>query len=621
MTRLNPKTDPAPQWAAVSWEEALDEIAERLAGIIRERGAEAILPYHYAGNMGLMEGEHVHTLWRALGAAELLETICASAGGAAWALGYGPRLAPDPLDVPHARLIVLWGINSLSTHSHLTPQMTAARKNGAKIICIDPYRNRTAAYADTHYKLCPGTDTALALGIMQQLFTHGWTDAEFIAQATEGVEALQAEAARWTPERTAQVTGLSAAEVQELAKSIGTVRPTYIRVGYGMTRHEFGGTGLRAVSLLPALTGDWRHRGGGTALSTGGAFRLNKSRVGGAHLRREGVRQVNMNAYADALAPEAGFAATVIYNCNPATASPDSARVRAGLARPDLLTVVLEQAMTETAALADWVLPATTFLEHSDVFTSYGHHWLGYNRAELPLLGEARPNTWVMQELGCRLGVTEPSLYWTVDDLLAELLDTPHPYLAGITPERLKAEGTVRLNLPQEEKGEKEEEAGWQPYVHGAETPTGRIRLAPAPRHQEARAALTSQYPLRLLTPPAHHFLNSTYGNVARLTRAEGGEPSVMVHPQDAAEAGLGGGEYAFIISEQGRVRRRVEVTEDVQPGVAVAESLWWGTAAEDGQSINALTAQTLTDLGGGSTFHNTRVRLERAPDASMALL
>ncbi|MBB5233857.1 molybdopterin oxidoreductase family protein [Deinococcus budaensis] len=600
LRRVNPKTDPEPRFERVTWDEALDDIAARLRQLLDRHGPSSILRYHYAGTMGLMENSHAHALWRALGTPELDETICATAGTAAWQVGYGSRLTVDPLDVPHARLIVLWGINSLSTHSHLTPQMTAARKAGARIIHVDPYRNRTSGYADTHLKLKPGTDAALALGVMHELFAHGWTDGAYIAQATVGVEDLREAAREWTPERTAEVTGLTVEEVRDLAHAIGTTRPTYIRVGYGMTRHENGGTALRAVTLIPALTGDWRQRGGGVCLSTSGAFALNRTRLGGAHLTRPDVPHVNMNELASALAPDAGFGAAVIYNCNPAVVAPDSARVRAGLQRGDLLVVVLEQAMTETARLADYVLPATTFMEHPDVYTSYGHHWLGYNRAELEAPGEARPNSWVFQQLARRLGVTEPSVYWTVDDLLAEVLDTDHPHLAGITPERLKAEGSVRLNLP----------GDFLPYAQGADTPSGKVQLSPAPQYRPVEAVLNADYPLRLLTPPAHHFLNSTYGNLANLNRAEGGEPHVLIHPEDARSYGLEDGGYATIASEVGQVRRRVKVTEAAQPGVAVVEGTWWGLSAPDGESINAVTAQTLTDLGGGSTFHNTRVRV-----------
>ncbi|MFC4424591.1 molybdopterin oxidoreductase family protein [Deinococcus navajonensis] len=603
LRRVNPKSEAEPVFEQVSWDEALDDIAGRLRGLLDTRGPASILRYNYAGTMGLMEGSHVHALFRALGAPELDETICATAGTDAWSMGYGTRYSVDPPDVAHARLIVLWGINSLSTNSHLTPHLTAARKAGARIVCVDPYRNRTAGYADEHLKIRPGTDAALALGIMHELFAHGWTDEAYIAEATSGVDELRTAAAAWTPERTAAVTGLEADTVRAFARAIGTTRPTYFRVGYGMTRHESGGTNLRAVTLLPALTGDWRYRGGGCSLSASGAFKLNRTRLGAAHLIRPDTPHINMNELASALRPEAGLGALIVYNTNPAVVAPDAGRVRAGLQRDDLLVVVLEQAMTETARLADYVLPATTFAEHADLYTSYGHHFLGYNPVALPAPGEARPNSWVMQQLGRRLGVTEPSVYWTVDELIAELLDTDHPHLCGITPERLKAEGSVRLNLPEE----------FLPYAHGAETPSGKVQFSPAPEHREPLAALNDDFPVRLLTPPAHHFLNSTYGLLDNLNHAEGDEPHVLVHPDDAARSGLTEGAYALLQSEVGQVRRRVKVTEAAQPGTAVVEGTWWGLSAPDGTSINVLTAQTLTDLGGGSTFHNTRVRLSPA--------
>ncbi len=584
----------------VSWEQALDEIAAHLREVLARRGPDALLRYHYAGTMGLMEGHHVHGFFRALGAPELDETICASAGTEAWRLGYGPRYGVLPEDVAHARTIVLWGINSLSTNSHLTPFMTQARRNGAKIIHIDPYLNKTGRYADTHLKLRPGSDTALALGVAREIIARGWADETYLREATQGFEEFCAEAQGWTLERTAETTGLSPEQIAELARAISQDSPSYIRVGYGMTRHEGGGTALRAVTLLPALTGDWRRRGGGCTLSTSGVFHLNRSRLGAAHLTRAGVGHVNMNELADALEPSAGFEAAFIYNCNPAVVAPDSARVIAGLKREDLKVIVLEQAMTETARLADYLLPATTFMEHADIYTSYGHSWLGYNPAELSAPGETRPNSWVFQELAKRLNLTEPSLFWTVDDLLEEVLDTDHPFLAGITPEALKAAGTLPLKLPDD----------WLPYGGGAPTPSGKVMFTPTPVYRPA-AELTAEYPLRLLTPPAHHFLNSTYGMLGNLTRVEGTEPHVLVHPADQGE--LVGGGLARIVSETGQAVRRVRITDETQPGVAVVEGSWWGLSAPDGQSINAVTAQTLTDLGGGSTFHNTRVRLERA--------
>ena len=584
----------------VSWETALDEIAANLRGILERSGPSAVLRYTYAGTMGLREGTHVHSFFRALGACELDETICASAGTEAWSLGYGARYGVDLPDVPHARTIILWGINSLSTNSHLTPWLTRARKNGAKIWHIDPYRNRTSRYADTHLKLKPGTDTALALGLAREIMARGWHDAEYIAQATQGFEAFRQAAEPYTLERAAKITGLNVQDISELARAMGEHSPTYIRVGYGMTRHENGGTALRSVSLLPAITGDWRRRGGGCTLSTSGAFALNRTHLGAAHLVKPGARHVNMNELADALAPDAGIEAMFVYNTNPAVVAPDSSRVRSGMGRPDLMMVVLEQAMTETALLADYLLPATTFAEHADLYTSYGHHSLGYNPATLPAPGEARPNSWVFAELGRRLGLETPELYWSMDELMAALLDTGHPHLAGITPERLKAEGSVPLTLPDE----------FLPYAHGAATPSGKVMFTPVPGYVPVGAQLSAEYPLRLLTPPAHHFMNSTYGNVPSLTRAEGNEPQVMVHPADAQLYTVQDGEYATLSSEQGQVTRRVKVTADVQPGVVVVEGTWWGLSAPDGVSINVLTAQTLTDLGAGSTFHNTRVRL-----------
>ena len=588
----------------IGWEQALDEIADRLRGILATNGPSAILPYHYAGTMGLREGTHVHSFFRALGACELDETICASAGTEAWSMGYGVRYGVDIQDVPHARTVVLWGINSLSTNSHLTPWLTQARKNGARIWHIDPYRNRTSRYADTHLKLKPGTDTALSLGLAREIMARGWHDQGYIAQATQGFEEFQRAAEPYTPERTAEITSLSVQDITALASSMSQNSPTYIRVGYGMTRHENGGTALRSVSLLPALTGDWRRRGGGCTLSTSGAFTLNRTRLGAAHLIRPDARHVNMNELGAALALEAGIQALFVYNSNPAVVAPDSSRVRSGMERGDLLTVVLEQAMTETARLADYVLPATTFAEHADLYTSYGHHSLGYNPATLQAPGEARPNSWVFAELSKRLGLNVPELNWSMDDLLEHVLDTAHPHLAGITPERLKAEGSVPLNLPEE----------FLPYAHGAGTPSGRVMFTPAPRYIPVQAQLSAEYPLRLITPPAHHFMNSTYGNVEYLNRAEGTEPQVMVHPADAEQYGVQDGEHAALTSEQGQVTRRVRVTPDVQPGVLVVEGTWWGLSAPDGVSINTLTAQTLTDLGAGSTFHNTRVRLEPSP-------
>ena len=617
MKRVGPKG--SGQWQRLSWDEALDEIAARLQQTLETHGAESVLRYNYAGTMGLMEGTHAHALFRAMGAIELDETICATAGMAAWDATYGAaRFGTDPEDIENAKLILLWGINSLATNSHLTPFMTAARRRGARIVHIDPYETKTSLYADQHIRIRPGTDAALALCIANTIITGGFLDHDFVTAHARGFAEFAEAASAWNLERTSDVTGIPVDVIEGLALEYARTTPSFIRTSYGLTRHEGGGNALRALSILPILTGQWQHRGGGALLSASGAFRLNKSRIGAQHLVKRGVRHVNMNQLGTALEPASvespklgstkipdiypAIQAMFVYNCNPAVVAPDSSRVIAGMKREDLMLVVLENAMTESAALADYVLPATTFMEHPDVYTAYGHYYLNYNHQALEPLGESRPNSWIFQQLGRRLGITEETLYWTVDDLATELLNTDHEWLQGITLEALKSKGWLRLNVPKP----------FLPYANGSPvTSDGKFHLDPPPAFIEPEDALSKAFPLRLVTPPAHHFLNTTYGNLEKLTRLEGGEPVVMVHPEDASRYGLSDGQSARISSVQGSITRKTRVTAAASQGVVIVEGTWWAGSAPDGQGINTLTSQRLTDLGGGSTFHNTPVRLE----------
>ncbi|MCS7059512.1 MAG: molybdopterin oxidoreductase family protein, partial [Meiothermus sp.] len=591
------------RFARVSWAEALDEIAERLQQILAQHGPEAVLPYHYAGTMGLMQYEHPLAFFRALGASELETTICATAGRAAWEATYGHRYGTDPEEVPKARFILLWGINSLHTHTHLTPFLKQARHNGARIVHIDPYENLTSRFADEHIKIRPGTDAALAYGMARAIVKAGLHDADYIARATTGFEAFMEVAEAWTPERVEAATGVPAATVERLALEFARARASFIRTSYGLTRHPGGGSALRAVILLPALIGAWQYPGGGALLSTSGAFPLNRKYLGGAHLleaRPTPPRRVNMTQLGTALTRlEPPIRALFVFNTNPAVVAPRSDLVQQGLLREDLFTVVLEQALTETTRFADFVLPATTFLEHPDLYTAYGHYYLSWNEALMPPQGEARPNTWVFAELGRRLGLEEPTLYWDAETLARSLLDSPHPWLTGITLERLKAEGFVRLNIPR----------GHRPFTDGAGTPSGKVQFDPPPA--VILTEPTPEFPLILLTPPAKHFLNSTYGHVERLVRAEGGEPILLVHPQDAQAFGVKDGARVRIRSPHGAVVRRVRVSEAPIPGTVVQEGTWWEAPAPDGKGINWLTGEHLTDLGAGSTFHSNPVRLE----------
>ena len=587
----------------VSWEHALDEIAAKMQNLIAQHGANSLLRYNYAGTMGLMQGAHASALFRSLGAIELEETVCASTGSAAWAETYGnARFGTNPEDVPHAKLILLWGINSLATNSHLTPFLTAARRNGAKIIHIDPYQTKTSLYADQHIRIRPGTDAALALAIANIIIAKKLYDAEFVQQYTRGFEEFAATAAEWSLEQAAATTGIEAAVIENLALEYAQTSPSFIRTSYGMTRHEGGGNAQRALTMLPILTGQWRHRGGGALLSTSGAFQLDKTRLGAAHLLRPETRRVNMNQLGAALEPHNGIYGMFVYNCNPAVIAPDSSRVIAGMKREDLLLVVLENAMTETAELADYLLPATTFLEHDDLYTAYGHYYLSYNQAATEPYFEARSNTWIFAELAKRLGVTEPSVYWDTETLTTELLSSSHPFVQGITLELLKTDGFVRLNVPQE----------FLPYEHGSSfTTDGMFHLDPAPRYIAPTDSTSAEYPLKLMTPPAHHFLNSTYGELEKIRQLEGNQPQALIHPTDAAQYNIEQGALVRLSSRQGSVTRLAKVTEATSAGVVIVEGTWWGRHAPDGLGINTLTSQNVTDLGGGSLFHNTPIRLE----------
>ncbi len=592
------------KWESVSWELALAEIAERLKKILLSHGPQSILRYNYAGTMGWHQGSHAHAFFRALGAIELEETICSTAGSDAWSITYGDkRFGVDPEDVPNAKLIFLWGINSLATNSHLTPFLTAARKNGARIVHIDPYQTRTSLFCDEHLKIKPGTDAALALAIANIIVTRNLHDQDFINQHANGFEDFASAAKAWPLERASLVTGLPASTIERIALLYANTKASYIRVGYGMTRHEGGGNALRAATILPILTGAWKHAGGGATLSTSGAFMFNRTKLGAAHLIKSNVRKVNMNELATALSPEENIFAMFVYNSNPVVVAPDSSRVIAGMKRQDLFTVVLENAMTETAELADYVLPATTFLEHEDLYSAYGHMHLSWNNAACPPYGQSKPNTWVFGELAKRLGLTESSVFWSAQELATEMLDTTHEYMQGITVQRLQQEGHVRLNTPRP----------FLPYADGtANTPDKKFRLSPAPEFILATETTSPEFPLRLMTPPAHHFLNSTYGEIKSIRDSEGGEPNIMIHPDDAEKYGATAGAEVRIISQQGSVRRKAKITDHTQAGVVVVEGTWWAKHAPDGQGINTLTSQKLTDVGAGSTFHNTAVRIEK---------
>ncbi len=603
LRRCGPKGE--GKFEPVSWDEALDEIASKTQAILDQHGAQSLLPYCYAGTMGVIESGHSLALFRALGALELDQTVCATTGGTGWEMNYGPnKLGPDPEDIVHARFIILWGVNVMRSNSHLVPILKEAQRRGATVLHIDPYRNETSVIADEHWQIRVGTDAALALAFGRQIIHQGWVDESFVREHTVGFEEYRQACEEWTIERAAEYCGLS---IDRLASVIDhyTHSPcSLIRVGYGMTRNEGGGNAMRAISLLPALIGAWKKLGGGAMLSTSGAFALNKSRLGGRHLLRPGVRHVNMNQLATELErmddPIRGL---FVFNSNPAAIAPDSSRVRLGLARRDLFTVVLEHFQTDTADYADYLLPATTFLEHPDLYSSYGHYHLQWAEPVVKPRGEARSNTAIFGALAKRLGIQEPTLFASAEEIARNLLETDHPFFAGITWERLQKERSIKLNLP----------SPFLPYSQGSNFADRKIRFYPAPRQVKFDETTSTEYPLRLISPPGAFLLNTSFGNIESLLNAAGGQPQVIVHPRDAEAIGLETNGMIRVVSKSGSITRQALVNDRTLPGVVIALGQWWPKLAPDRKSLNDLTSERLTDLGGGSTFGNMVVRLERA--------
>lgn len=593
------------QFEPISWQRALDCISERLQESIREFGEQSVLAFSYAGTMGLIECEHPLAFFRGLGASELDWTICAATGGAAWEANYGPnKLSTPPEDVAHSELIILWGINALRSNSHLVPFMKHARRQGAKIVHIDPYRNETSRFADEHWQVAVGSDAALALAIGGEILRLGGEDQDYLAEFAMGVDEYRQACSEWPVSRAADFCGVPGDKIRQLAAAIAQTPATFIKIGYGMTRNEGGGNAARAITLLPALTGAWKTKGGGGGLSTSGGFPLNEARYSGQHLLKPNRRHINQNQFGQALNDEGSPISTLfVFNSNPAAVAPDSGSVRSGLQREDLFTVVLEHFQTDTADYADILLPATTFVEHPDLYKAYGHYYLQWAEAILPAKGDCKPNSWVFQQLAERLGLADPVFSMTTEELARDLLDTPELQQAGISFERLQRERSLPMPT-----------ASQRPYAKGSHFQDQKIRFAPAPQQVHFQSQPDDQYPLRLISPPGAFILNTSMGNLAPIIKAAGGQPTVLVHPQDAASFDIEDGHMIRIQSKNGHIQRKALVTTDTRQGVVTALGQWWPKLAPDKKSLNDLTDQGLTDLGGGSLFGNAVVNIARCP-------
>jgi len=610
------------RFARISWDEALDEVAGRFRAVIAAHGPQAILPYSYAGNMGLLSYASMdRRFFHALGASQLARTICASAGTAGLKATVGKSLGPDPEAVVHARLVVAWGANLVSSNVHLWPFVEEARRRGAILVTVDPYRSRTAEKSDRHLALLPGTDAALALGMMHVAFRDGLQDQDYLERHTVGWGALRERVREWTPARTAETTGLGVDEVEWLARAWATTRPAVVRVNYGLNRHAGGGMAVRTIACLPAVTGAWRDAGGGVLLSTSGTFPVNDQALERPDLLPPGTRTLNMSQLGrvltdPALAPPVG--ALFVYNSNPAAVAPDQEAVRRGLLREDLFTVVHELFPTDTVDFADVVLPATTTLEHYDVHKAYGHLYVSLSRPAIAPLGEALPNTEVFRRLAARMGLDHPCLGESDEELARQAFHWDHPNLSGVTFERLEREGSVRLSVADP----------YAPFAEGGfPTPSGKCELlAPSleamgldplagyvpPRESAATdPERARRYPLAFISPPAHHFLNSTFSAQPAFVRREG-EPSLTIHPGDAASRGIADGDTVRAFNDRGSFLARARVSDAARPGLVVGLSIWWAKMCPGGRNANAVTSQELTDMGQGATFYDVLVEVAR---------
>jgi anaerobic selenocysteine-containing dehydrogenase len=600
-----------------TWDEALELIASRLQGVIDTDGPQAILPYSYAGTMGLIHGESMdRRFFHRIGASLLERTICASAGAEALNVTYGTRMAPDPEDIVHAKLIVLWGTNTLTSNPHLWPFVRKAKANGAKTICIDPLRTRTAVACDEHIAIRPGTDAALALSMMHVLFRDGLENRAYLEEMTLGWPELRERVLNeYAPERVARICRIPVETIESLATRYGTTRPTFIRLNYGLQRHAGGGSAVRAISLLPAVTGAWNDAGGGAMLSTSGTFAgLDTASLARLDLSPAGTRTINMSRLGEALTEidDPPVKAIVVYNSNPAAVAPDRENVTAGLRRDDLFTVVLEHFQTDTADFADVLLPATTQLEHEDLHKAYGHTFVMYNAKSIEPLGESLPNSEIFRRLAAKMKLDFPELRESDEEMMRHTLRA-----MPFTLEELREKGSIRLNIATPHR----------PFAQGNRliTPSGKIEIdsaraaekgldrlpeyVPPYESEERDPELVRRYPLALISPPAHEFLNSSFVNVASLRRAAG-KPTLEIHADDAATRGIVPGAQVSIFNDRGTFTAEAVVTDRVRPGVVSAPSVWWPKLTSDQTNANHTTSQAVTDIGGGATFYDNQVEV-----------
>jgi len=618
MKRVGPKG--RCEFQRISWEDALDEIAARLKALAAE-DPQSILPLSYAGTMGMLQYMSMdRRFFHKLGASQLERTLCSSAGKAGIKATLGGSYGMDPERYPDARLILIWGSNPIASNLHFWTRAQEAKRRGAKIVAIDPYRSLTAEKCTRHVALLPGTDAALALGMMHVLIEDGLIDRDYVERYTLGFDRLRERVKTCTPEWAAGICGLAVEDVVELAREYGCAKPAAIRLNYGMQRHAGGGMAARTIACLPALVGAWRDPAGGILLTTADNYHFDHATLERPDLMpAPRPRVINHSRIGEALtSAKPPVRAVIVYNNNPVAVCPDSNQVLKGFAREDLFCVVMDSFLTDTADYADIVLPATTQLEHTDIHKSYGHLYVVANNAAIRPVGESLPNAEVFRRLAARMGFSEPCFRDSDDDLARQAIGSGHANLAGIDWETLRKNGWQRLALPRT----------FAPFAKGGfHTPSGKCEfyseslaqqgLDPLPGYTppaelpSSNPALARRYPLNFLSPPVRNFLNSSFGNLKRFRDAEG-EPALELHSADAAPRGIRDGDRVRVFNDRGSCVLLARVNDKPRRGVVVAPSVWWRKFTPDRRNANDLTSQRTADMGGAATFYDCLVEVER---------
>jgi len=640
LKRVGPKG--SKQFQRISWDEAIETIATRWKSIIATDGAQAILPYSYLGTQGIINGLNVgDPLFNKLGATVSERTFCDSGSCTAYMMTIGPTPGVDPESFVHSKYILLWACNTLGTNSHHWPFIEQARKAGAKLVVIDPVRTRTARLADWHIPIRPGTDAALALAMIHVIVKENLVDRDYIDKHTVGYDELAERASTYTPEFAAQETGIPVEDIVKLAREYATTPPAVVRIGVAVERHAGGGQTVRAIACLPGLIGAWKHVGGGLLQLPIWAFPVKWEVLMRPDLQPEKMRVLNSWRLGQALTGELGFdppiKALFVYNANPMAMVTEQAKLEKGLEREDLFTVVSEHFLTDTARYADIVLPATTQLEQKDIMFSWGHLYLSYNNPAIEPLGEAVSNTELFRRLAKAMGIEDPSFYRTDDEMIEASLDWSNPVLQGITLQDVKAKGYARLTVPSADD--------WAPHRDGNfPTPTGKCEFKstitgggnfvvplfrqgyngdqdgtpvdalphyiPPNENMQTAPALAKRYPLSLITPKSHAFLNSNYGNLPAQTAQAGEEQSVFLHPDDAERRGIVAGAPIRVFNDRGAFEAFASISPDIMPGVVMAPSGYWHRSNRKGATVHALTPPAYADLGRAPTFSDVLVQV-----------